>query len=390
MESLAKADSSVNQANLLQWEYLMGLLAFLILIQLLITLVHWVIFQSVDHYFELEGVVRYTTFWGFFLLSFVFLISNIATRIIPGKISRLAYRVGTAWLGTAHFLFLGATLIALLEICSWFLRLSMPSMIAWGVYIGAIVFSILALKKGKTLQVVRIPIKLPTLPEIWQGKKLCFFADTHYGNIYREQSAKRLVATILEEQPDLLLMGGDFFDGPPIQADLVTEPYQAITQQIPSFFVSGNHEEYGKKADFLRSLEAHGFRIINDKKVVLDGLQIVGLDFMTTRTEVATAMTMKHLDIDPKLPTVVLKHIPRHVETVASLGGHLMLSGHTHRGQMWPFNLVTEFIYHGFDYGLKSHETLSVYTTSGAGSWGPPQRLGTQVEIVIFTLQEKT
>lgn len=368
----------------------MGLLAFLILIQLFITLVHWVIFQSVEHYFQLSGAIQYYVFWVFLLLSFLFLASNIATRIIPSSLSRLAYRIGAAWLGTAHFLFLASTLIALLEICSWFLRIPMPNVVAWCIYVGAIALSLFALKKGKQLQIVRMSIELPYLPEVWQGKKLCFLADTHYGNIFRQQSAKRLVRAILQEKPDLLLMGGDFFDGPPIEPDLVTEPYQVVTAIIPSFFVSGNHEEYGKKADFLLSLEKHGFHIINDKKVVEQGLQIVGLDFMTTRTEAATAMTMKHLDIDPLLPTIVLKHIPRHIETIASMGGHLMLSGHTHRGQMWPFNLVTEFIYHGFDYGLKSYKTLSVYTTSGAGSWGPPQRLGTQTELVMFTLEKKS
>lgn len=367
----------------------MGLLTFLVLVQSAITLIHWVIFRSFDHYFLLDGAAEYYVFWCFFLLSFVFLGTNIATRLFPGRSARAAYRLAALWLGTTHYLFLGTVAIALLQLASDFLVITMPHWVAYAVFLGATAFSIMGWRRGKEIAVRHEMITLPRLPEAWRGKRLVFFADTHYGNIHRQKAAERLVALIEAEKPDLILMGGDFFDGPPIDPHLVTTPYERLTRRVPTFFVSGNHEEYGKKADFLRSLELNGFRIINDEKVLLDGLQIVGLDFMTTRTEIATAMTMKHLELDPALPTIVLKHIPRHVEMIADLGGHLMLSGHTHRGQVWPINLITHFIYHGFDYGLKRHKDLQVYTTSGAGSWGPPQRLGTQTEIAVFILETK-
>lgn len=367
----------------------MGLLVFLVSVQLLITLVHWIIFRSMDHYFGWSGELEYYWFWLFLLSSFTFLLSNISTRVAPGRTARLAYGWAARWLGTVHLLFLGAVLIALLELLSGFLGLAMPEMVPVITYLTALVLSWVALRHGHEVVVVRMPLALPYLPAAWRGKKLVFFADSHYGNTHRESTAERLAALIRSEAPDLVLMGGDFFDGPPIDPDLVTAPYRELTRQVPTFFVSGNHEEYGHKADFLRSLKESGFRIINDEKVVLEGLQIVGLDFMTTRTEAATAMTLKHLELDPALPTIVLKHIPRHVEVIESLGGHLLLSGHTHRGQMWPVNLITRFVYHGFDYGLKSFNGMHVYTTSGAGSWGPPQRFLTQSEIVVFTLENK-
>lgn len=367
----------------------MGLLTFLVLIQTAITLVHWTVFRSFDYYFHFAGVVEYYIFWVFIISSFSFLVSNIATRLVPGGMSRLAYRYGAIWLGTVYFLFLGAIVIASLELVSGFLRQLMPAVVPWGIYLAALLLSLIALRHGRVILVKRYRIALPSLPAVWSGKRVVFFADTHFGNIYRAGSAKRLVDKIAAEKPDLILMGGDFFDGPPIDPDLVTAPFQALTTRTPTFFVSGNHEEYGKKVEFLRSLERHGFRIINDQRIVLDGLQLVGLDFMTTRTDAATAMTLKHLAVDPTLTTIVLKHIPRHVETVAAMGGHLMLSGHTHRGQMWPVNLITSLLYHGFDFGLKKHEQLQVYTTSGAGSWGPPQRFLTDTEIVVFTLENK-
>ena len=367
----------------------MGLAAFLIIIQSLILLVHWIVFRSMAHYFSFDSVTT-QFFCGFFvLLSFSFLFSNISTRFFPGTFTRFLYFFSAIWLGTIHFLFLGAVAIALLQLASSFLLLPMPVWVVYTLYLAAFFLSLISLSQSYDIHVTRKSVALPNLPSAWQGKKTVFFADTHYGSIHRERVAMETVRLIEKENPSLILMGGDFFDGPPINPDLVTHPYRELAKKVTTFFVSGNHEEYGKKAYFLRSLEEHGFRIVNDQKVVLDGLQIVGLDFMTTRTHAATEMTMKHLELDRNLPTIVLKHIPRHMEAIEAAGGHLMLSGHTHQGQVWPASLITRYIYRGYDYGLKAYKNLQVYTTSGTGSWGPPQRFGTQAEIVVFTLEEK-
>lgn len=363
------------------------MLAFLVVIQSLITFVHWVVYRSMSHYFSWSGSFDQKMFWLFLGLSCTFLITNVATRYLSNDVIRAAYFGAAVWLGTIHFLFLGAVLLALLELMSSFLLHPVPVPAAIFIYVGALTLSLVSLLHARDIAVVQLPLSLPHLPAEWKGKKVVFFADTHYGNIHREKAAERVAQLIEEEQPSLVLMGGDFFDGPPIDADLVTYPYRNLTSRVPTFFVSGNHEEYGKKAEFLQSLEGNGFRIINDQKVLLDGLQIVGLDFMTTRTAAATSMTLQHLALDTTLPTIVLKHIPRFQKEISQAGGHLMLSGHTHRGQMFPFNFITSLIYGGFDYGLKPFASLLTYTTSGAGSWGPPQRLGTQTEIVVFTLE---
>lgn len=367
----------------------MGLAAFLIVIQSLILLVHWIVFRSMDHYFPLSDGATSFLCWFFLVLSFSFLFSNISTRFFPGTLTRAAYFFAAVWLGTVHFLFMGAVLIALLQLLSDFLVLPIPSGVAYVVYTAAFGLSLISLSRSYDLMVRRETIVLPYLPNEWQGKRIIFFADTHYGNIHREQTAKHVVKLIENENPALVLMGGDFFDGPPINPDLVTAPYQTLTGSTPTFFVSGNHEEYGKKAEFLKSLEQNGFRVINDTKTVLNGLQIVGLDFMTTRTHASTEMTLEHLELDRSLPTIVMKHIPRHIEEIEAAGGHLMLSGHTHRGQMWPASLITWYVYRGYDYGLKVYKNLQVYTTSGAGSWGPPHRLGTQAEIAVLTLERR-
>lgn len=367
----------------------MGLAAFLVVIQSLILLIHWIVFRSIEYYFGLNVEMSYWFGGILFFLAFSFLLTNISTRLIPSTLTRKVYHVAAIWLGTIHFLFLGATLVACLQFLSNFLSQPLPLVAVYSVYLVALALSGASLIRSYDVRVRHETIHLPNLLPQWQGKRVVFFADTHYGNIHREKAALRTIKLIEEQEPHLILMGGDFFDGPPIDPELVTGPYKNLTTRIPTYFVSGNHEEYGKKAEFLQSLDHNGFRIINDKKEIVDGLQIVGLDFMTTRTHASAQMTLEHLALDRSLPTIILKHVPRHMREIEAAGGHLMLSGHTHQGQVWPANLITRYIYRGFDYGLKTYKTLQVYTTSGAGSWGPPQRFGTQAEIVVFTLENK-
>ena len=87
------------------------------------------------------------------------------------------------------------------------------------------------------------------------------------------------------------------------------------------------------------------------------------------------------------MPAILLKHEPNNLDSAEALGISLQISGHTHRAQMWPFMFVARKAYHGFDYGFKKHHSLEVLVSSGAGTWGPPMRLGTSSEIVVVTLE---
>ncbi len=367
----------------------MGIAAFIIVIQSMVTFVHWVVWRTLDNYWPLVGQSRSFVFGLVILLSFSFMVSNILSRFAPGTVTRTVYYYAAMWLGTVHFLFLAAVFLSLFSLIVDALSGVVSPWIALIFFMGALGLNGFALYNGFQIHPKHLVVRLPNLPDHWAGKKIAFFADSHFGNIHREETAEDIVSLIGAENPALILMGGDFFDGPPIDPHLVTKPFQKLTTRIPTYFVSGNHEEYGDTIGFLRSLQSAGFHIINDKRVELDGLQIVGLDFVTTRTPEATEMVMMHLMVNHNLPTIVLKHIPRNIGQLVDGGADLTLHGHTHEGQMWPFSWVTWFVYKGYDFGLKSYGDALVYTTSGAGSWGPPQRFGTAQEVVFFTLERK-
>jgi predicted MPP superfamily phosphohydrolase len=98
-------------------------------------------------------------------------------------------------------------------------------------------------------------------------------------------------------------------------------------------------------------------------------------------------MLLRRMEIDRGAPSILLAHQPAHLRIVAEEVVSLQLSGHTHRGQFWPFTLLISRIWGPFAYGLNRLEDLQVYTSSGVGTWGPPLRLGTRSEIVLFHLE---
>jgi predicted MPP superfamily phosphohydrolase len=111
-------------------------------------------------------------------------------------------------------------------------------------------------------------------------------------------------------------------------------------------------------------------------------IQIVGVDYRTTTNSDSYTKVLDSLHIDKNIPSILLKHTPMHIDIAEQAGISLQLSGHSHKAQMFPFSLLTRFIFKGFDYGLKRLNNMQVYTSSGVGTWGPPVRVGTKSEIV--------
>jgi predicted MPP superfamily phosphohydrolase len=116
----------------------------------------------------------------------------------------------------------------------------------------------------------------------------------------------------------------------------------------------------------------------------LDGLQIIGVDYRDSRREEQFRAILEKMGIDRHKPSILLKHAPLNLEVAREQGVSLQLSGHTHRGQVFLFRFITSRVYQGYDYGLKWFGNLLVYTSSGAGTWGPPMRLDTNPEIVVI------
>ncbi len=121
--------------------------------------------------------------------------------------------------------------------------------------------------------------------------------------------------------------------------------------------------------------------------VEVDGVQIIGIDYKHSNPRDKFRERLASMNINKDRPSILLKHIPSDVDISRDAGVSLHISGHTHRAQMWPLSYLPKAIFKGFDYGLNKMGDTQVYTSSGVGTWGPPLRVGTNSEIVLFNLK---
>jgi hypothetical protein len=133
------------------------------------------------------------------------------------------------------------------------------------------------------------------------------------------------------------------------------------------------------------AVQRAGIRVLYNEMVDLDGLQIIGVDYRDSTREEQLKAILQKMQVDPHRPSILLKHAPLNLEVAREQGISLQLSGHTHQGQVFLFRFITSWVYRGYDYGLKWFGDLLVYTSSGAGTWGPPMRIDTKPEIVVIT-----
>lgn len=202
------------------------------------------------------------------------------------------------------------------------------------------------------------------------------------GQFYGAWFSRKLVEKIKALSPTLVCVGGDLYDGAMVDKELVIEPFKKLVPPLGLYFITGNHEEFEDTQKYISVIKEVGMRVLNNEKVDIDGLQLVGVDYKDTVKKKAYTKIMESLALDRQKPSILLKHTPRDMEVAERAGISLQISGHTHKAQMYPLSYITRALYKGFDYGLKKFGTMSVYTSSGVGSWGPPMRVGSRAEIV--------
>jgi uncharacterized protein len=322
------------------------------------------------------------------LLSISFVAATLLAHRYTSPMLRMFYRMSAVWLGLLTFLFVAA-------VGSWMIfgiatlagvTVHFHRMVEW-LYAAAVAVGILGIVNASWTRITRATVRLANLPSAWRGRKAALVSDLHLGHVRNGNFLRRMVAKILDEGPDAIFIAGDLYDGTAIDAARAAEPLSKLSAPQGVYFVAGNHEQFGDDSKYLQAVKAAGVRVLNNEKVEADGLQIVGVPYRNATRGEHLASALKSVRLDRERASILLVHAPDHPEVAEAAGVSLQLSGHTHLGQFIPWNWFARRIYRQFVYGLSRIGRMQVFTSSGAGTWGPPLRLGSNPEIVMLQFE---
>ncbi|SCF43144.1 metallophosphoesterase [Micromonospora mirobrigensis] len=239
----------------------------------------------------------------------------------------------------------------------------------------------------------RVRIPLAKLPRRMDGLRIATVSDIHLGPLRGRAHTERIVSMINRLDADLVAVVGDLVDGSVAELGRAAEPLRDLRSRYGSFFVTGNHEYYSGVEEWVREVDRLGLRVLQNvrQEIRTPGgiLDLAGVNDVTADgtglaapADYAAALG----DRDPSRPVVLLAHQPVAVEEAAKYGVDLQLSGHTHGGQMVPFNLAVGLAQPVVS-GLGEVDGTKVYVTNGAGFWGPPVRVGADPQISLVELR---
>src|SRR5580692_8341074 len=366
-----------------------GLLGFIIVIQTVLFLTHFLLYETWT--LSAAGTAAGGPLWlklSLGILSISFLAASLLAFRYTSALLRLFYRAAAVWLGLLSFLFLAA-------VSSWVVlgvgRLAgLDLNFHWIVEVlfgAAMLVGVYGVFNAGWTRITRTTVRLANLPAAWRGRRAALISDLHLGHVRNGSFLRRMVAKILKEEPDTIFIAGDLYDGTAIDVRRAAEPLNELVAPQGVYFVAGNHEQFGDDSKYLHAIAAAGVRVLSNEKVEVDGLQIVGVPYRNAAQGRHFTSVLHGIDLDRNRASILLTHAPDHPEIAEAAGVSLQLSGHTHLGQFIPWSWMARRIYRQFVYGLSRIGKMQVFTSSGAGTWGPPLRLGSNPEIVMLEFQ---
>ena len=228
-------------------------------------------------------------------------------------------------------------------------------------------------------------LPLPNLPPSWKGRTALLATDLHLGNINAAGFARRVADIARRLHPDLIFLAGDLYDGSKADPARIAAPLFELSPPFGMYFCGGNHEDFGDAEQYAAAISRGGIRVLHNERVLVDGLQIIGVSYADSTHPAHLRAFLEPLHLAAGPASILLNHVPHRLPIVEQSGVSLQLSGHTHGGQIFPFTLIVRRVYGKFTYGLQRFGNLQVLTSNGAGTWGPPMRVGTHPEVVLIT-----
>ncbi|SNS57069.1 hypothetical protein SAMN06893096_105123 [Geodermatophilus pulveris] len=411
---------------------LIGLLGFVTVVLLAIVVLHGYVWWRVAHSTTVPGRARRLLTLGLLLLAPLPMAAVVLRREDSAATTVLQW-VGFGWLGVLFYLFL--TLLALepvrLLLRGW-TRAAVP--VPVGAHVGSPAVGTapgrggrpedddvidparrLLLARGLAATagvaavgtagvgayfansppvVRRVPVTLAGLDPALDGLRIVTFSDGHLSALYGGRRFERLVDIVNAQRPDVVAIVGDLVDGELSELREEAAPLADLVSGQGVYFVTGNHEYFVDTETWLRHLPTLGVEVLRNERVpIRRGGAYVDLAGIDDRTALGSGVPGHGADLDAALdgrddavPVVLMAHQPVQVAQAAAAGVGLQLSGHTHGGQLWPFDYAVRLDQPAVQ-GLSRVGDTQLYVTTGAGFWGPPMRVGARPEVAVVELR---
>jgi len=344
---------------------------------------------------------------GLFTTLFVVLVMSypagrILERVWQSWFSDVITWVGAFWLAAMLYFFLIVLIVDIISLVGWMIPslpafLSLPSAELKAIYLySSIGFIGLVLILG---HINAINPRIRNI-DIQTGKKavgmkevrIVMASDIHLGTIIGPRRVGKLVNTINELKPDIVLLCGDVVDEDlkPVIRQNLGEKLRQISAPLGVYGIMGNHEYIGGAEAAAKYLSEHGITMLRDKVLNIKGMfYLAGREDRSSKSFAGRKrLTLDSLlsGLDRSRPIVLMDHQPFKLEEAEKLNVTLQLSGHTHNGQLWPLNYIIDAIYE-IGMGYKKIGNTYFYVSPGYGTWGPPVRTGHRPEIALIKLK---
>lgn len=322
------------------------------------------------------GIKR--SFWLYIIaacLALAFIGTSMLERYFNGPVTKLVYSISASWIG---LIFMLVSLLLVYEILSIFITFQPKVM---GIILLSLV-SLLTLYGIVNAQFIAVKeIQVP-VQNLEKELSIVQLSDIHLGTVHKAAYMQKIVGMTNSLEPDMVLITGDLLDVSGKLPRTSIAPLNGL--KAKAFFSIGNHEKYAGIDEVMKMMAETKVKVLRNEVVDYKGIQVIGVDNPEKDFQKANPV-LGTIKIDKSKPSVLMYHVPFGLDDAVSAGITLQLSGHTHSGQVTPFDLIDSFIYK-FIYGLHNYKGMYVYVTSGTGTWGPPMRVGSRSEIVLIRL----
>lgn len=329
------------------------------------------------------------TFWLHILFAVIpifMMVGVIGFSNATTSLGSILYIIAAILMGFMLYLVLS---LLVLDLANLFLKLK-P--LAYGISVISLtlVVSLYGIVHARNTRMSHIEVPISGLQ---QDLRLMHFSDIHLGHFRGREYLDKLVEMAKKEEPDLVVITGDLFDGR-IQLSMETlEPLKKFS--VPVYFVEGNHDKYTGVERIKEYLRQTGIIVLENEVKTFRDLRIIGLNHMQADndtpsvppnpTDISIKSVLSELDLSEKKPTILLHHSPDGVNHAHAAGVDLYLAGHTHAGQLFPVTLVNDLLFK-YNKGLHDYKGTRIFVSRGAGTFGPPMRVGTRSEITLVKL----